>query len=260
MAQIEILQAFDESATALSAVDVVSRTGLPRSTVFRTLRSLVDSGFLLRDAASRKYILGPRILQLGMTARQQLSSDEMVADPLLALLHETQETVTFSILDLPWRVCTYVLEAPNDVRHVAQVGARYPLHLGAASKVILAHLDPETVESLIRREGMTDSEASDLLKQLPAMRARGYAVTGGERVPGAAAIAAPVFVAGRIFGAVAVTGPADRVRDLLEDHRPAVIKAAQLITDRLSQRPDARSRPSPHRNRSVDARSVGSST
>lgn len=243
MSHLDILQAFDHSAGAISAAEIVSRTGLPRSTVFRSLRALVGSGFLHQEPGSRKYTLGPRILQLGMAARRQLSADDAVAVPLLALLEQTKETVTFSILDVPWRLCTYMLEAPNDIRQVAQVGARYPLHLGAASKVMLAQLPPELAQSIVRHAEMSESQASELLAQLPEIRAKRYAITGGERVPGAAAIAAPVFVHGQIFGSVAMTGPADRVREVLDTRRPEVIEAARAITERLSASSDMAPRP-----------------
>lgn len=239
MSQIDILQAFDESSTAMSAADVIARTGLPRSTVFRGLRSLVGSGLLHQERGTRKYTLGPRVLQLGMAARRQLSAEELVAVPLLQLLQQTQETVTFSILDIPWRVCTYVLEAPSDIRSVAQVGARYPLHLGSAGKVILALLPVDLATSILEGEGLSQSDIDDLLRQLSAIRERGYAITEGERVPGAAAIAAPVFVGRQVFGSVAMTGPADRVREELPRHSPAVVDAARTISERLSARPES---------------------
>jgi DNA-binding IclR family transcriptional regulator len=250
--QIDVLQAFDGSATSLSAADVVERTGLPRSTVFRSLRALVESDFLFQEYASRRYTLGPRILQLGMAARLQLSSEDVVAGPILALQQQTKETVTFSVLDVPWRLCTYVLEAPSDLRHVAQVGARYPLHLGAAGKVMLAYLKPEIVDLVTATAKLDDAARTSLMHQLDAVRTSGYASIEGERVPGAAAVAAPVFVGERVFGSVAVTGPADRIRQTLHAHRPAVIETAQIISSRLSAHSSKKAKGNSKRRRGAD--------
>lgn len=242
MSQIDILQAFDESTAAMSAADVIERTDLPRSTVFRGLRSLVHSGLLYQEPGTRKYTLGPRVLQLGMAARRQLSAEDWVAVPLLDLLHRTSETVTFSILDVPSRICTYVLEAPSDIRQVAQVGARYPLHLGSAGKVMLAHLPPDLISSILEGDSLTTAAIESFMDQLAEIRESGYAMTEGERVRDAGAVAAPVFVDNYIFGSVAVTGPILRVRERLADHRDAVIEAAATITTRLSTRPGRRKR------------------
>jgi DNA-binding IclR family transcriptional regulator len=47
---------------------------------------------------------------------------------------------------------------------------------------------------------------------LRAVRKRGYAIDEGEHQPGVRCIAAPVYnAAGRVFAAVSVTGPKERV-------------------------------------------------
>lgn len=266
MSELDILNSFDgggangaaldaasRSQLTLSAADIISRTGLPRSSVFRDLRSLLESGFVHQDAVSKRYTLGPRMLELGMTARRQLSAEGVVAAPLLELVRQTSESVTFSLLDLPWRVCVYVIEAPSELRHFAQVGARYPLHLGAAGKVILAQLPPDVALAALKAHGVTRVQAGDVTGQLQRIRAKGYAITTGERVPGSASAAAPVFVGGNIFGSVAVAGPAERISPLLERYRRLVMDVARDLSSRLSSRPPD-GYPAPPKRRSASAR------
>ncbi|MHB8687282.1 MAG: IclR family transcriptional regulator [Candidatus Dormibacteria bacterium] len=249
MSELEILNSFDgggarstaldhtsRSQLTLSAADIISRTGLPRSSVFRDLRALVASGFVHQDAVSKRYTLGPRILELGMAARRQLSAEGVVAAPLLELVRQTSESVTFSLLDLPWRVCVYVIEAPSELRHFAQVGARYPLHLGAAGKVILAQLPPDIALATLKAHGVNRSQAAEIVGQLERIRSKGYAITSGERVAGSASAAAPVFVGGSVFGSVAVAGPTDRISPLLERYRRLVSDVADDLSSRLSSR------------------------
>jgi IclR family acetate operon transcriptional repressor len=176
------------------------------------------------------------MLQLGMLARRQLSGEDLIAPPLIDLVQQTSESVTFSILDLPYRICAYVLEAPSDLRHVVQVGARYPLHLGAAGKTILAYLSADLIDSLCRHEGLTKAEIANVKRDLEKVNEKGWIVTTGERVPGATSVAAPVFVGDAIYGSVAVVGPSDRMAPLLERHRPAVQKAAKSLSDLFTMR------------------------
>ena len=266
MSELDILNSFDgggaRSATldpssrsqlTLSAADIISRTGLPRSSVFRDLRTLVASGFVHQDVVSKRYTLGPRVLELGMTARRQLSAEGVVAAPLLELVRQTGESVTFSLLDLPWRVCVYVIEAPSELRHFAQVGARYPLHLGAAGKVILAQLPSDVALAALKAHGVSRAQATEITSQLDRIRAKGYAITTGERVPGSASAAAAVFVGENVFGSVAVAGPTDRISPLLEPYRRLVMDVARDLSSRLSSRP-LNGSDAPPRRRSIPAR------
>lgn len=249
MSQIEILDCFDRAGPllggndgasrtelTLSAADIIGRTKLPRSSVFRDLKTLVTSGFVYQDPATKRYALGPRVLQLGLTARRQLGSEDQVVIPLMDLMRQTAETVTFSLIDLPWRTCVYVIEAPSELRHFAQIGARYPLHLGAAGKVILAQLAPDIAVTVLKSSGITKAQSAEVLKQLIQIRNRGYAVTTGERVVGASSVAAPVFVGHAVFGSVAVAGPTERFNSQLEKHQRIAVEAGKRLSERLSAR------------------------
>lgn len=64
-----LLRAFRGGITAVSNAEFASFSGLPRSTVSRLTRSLVDAGFLEYHVPTGTYRLGPPLLTLGTTAR-----------------------------------------------------------------------------------------------------------------------------------------------------------------------------------------------
>ncbi|MEA2622778.1 MAG: hypothetical protein QOH61_1688 [Chloroflexota bacterium] len=233
--EIDILSSF-ESARPQTAAEIVKKTGLPRSTVFRALRLLVDVGFLRQEPGTSGYVLGSRMLQLGLIARQQLSPEESVTPPLLALAAQTSETVTFSLVDVPWRLCVYVLDAPSDLRSVAQAGTRYALHLGAASNAILAHLPTDVATETLRFHGVPQREIAERLARFEEIRATGSAVSTGQRVLGASSVAAPVMVGGTILGSVAVAGPTERMAPRIEEFQSSVVTVGAALSDRLSAR------------------------
>ena len=224
----------------------MARTQLPRSSVFRDLKYLIAAGFVYQDPVAKRYALGPRMLQLGLTARRQLGSEDLVVTPLVELMRGTSESVTFSVLDVPWRICVHVIEAPSELRHFVQVGTRYPLHLGAAGKVLLAYLPPEVVATVLKAHGVLKSVGSEILDQLGQIRAAGYAITSSERVMGASSVAAPVFVGPAIYGSVAVAGPMERFDASIEGHQRMVVLAGKHLSARLSTgapSPTTRSQP-----------------
>jgi DNA-binding IclR family transcriptional regulator len=240
--ELKVLESFLVSRKPLLATEVASLTGLPRSSVFRVLKTLRTAGFLFQNAEARHYVLGPKALQLGALAQEQLAHDDLVAPPLLELRQITGETVTFSIVDLPNRLCTFVLDGPSDLRAVAQAGARYPLHLGAAGKVILAHLPEDVTLSMTRAQGLNSLQMEELGGQLAAIRDAGFATTRGERVSGTTAIAAPVFLAGKVVGSVAVAGPHERMSDVIDRQRGVVMAAARSLEHRLTGATDTTGR------------------
>ncbi|MDE3193523.1 MAG: IclR family transcriptional regulator [Chloroflexota bacterium] len=251
MALIEILRSFERGMDELTASQLVEYSGVPRSSAFRALGVLLKEGYVYQDPSSRRYTLGPRILQLGSIARRQLSSEHIVGAPLMDLAKRTGETVTFSYLEGPVRVCAYVIEAPSELRLLAQVGSRYQLHLGAAGRAILAYLPEEIAASTLKAYGLPRAEIAAIVAQLKKIRAQGYAVTTGERVPGASSIAAPVFVRDDIHGSIAIAGPTARVQPMVERHTPLVVEAAHLMSRRLSATPGQRARLRDRRKRAT---------
>jgi DNA-binding IclR family transcriptional regulator len=97
------------------------------------------------------------------------------------------------------------------------LGRRWPLHAGSTGKAILAFASDDLRRqvldnpmSALTTETMTDRDV--LTQELEKIREQGYATSRGERQPGAASAAAPIFgPRGLVVGAVSLCGPADRV-------------------------------------------------
>lgn len=209
-------------------------SGLPRSTVFRNLRALAQSGFLIHSESHRRYVLGPRSLRLGLAARSQFAVGELAAGPMQELATHTRETVILNVLDLPQRTIAYVVEAPSELRFEANVGDRLPLTAGAAGKVILASLPLETARAVISGSDLSQDRRAALEEQLARIRKAGFVITAGERVAGAVALAAPVWAGEFLFGSLTVVGPASRAEKTIGDHRDAVCAAAEQVSLKLS--------------------------
>jgi len=238
--EIDILTSFDTDAPR-TAAEIVAATGLPRSTVFRALRQLVARGLLQQDPRLKRYSLGLDMVRLGDIARRQMDLGDAFSPPLLALAERTHETVTFSVVDVPWRLCVHVIDAPSDLRSVAQAGTRYGLHVGGSSRAILAHLPPEVVDGVLRFHGVEEADIPTYASQLEAIREDGIAVSVGQRVAGASSIAVPVFLGGAIFGSVAVAGPTDRLAPRFDEVKPLVVQAGSELSERLTAQPRAQS-------------------
>lgn len=212
--------------------EIASQVGLHKSTVFRLLATLEDRGFVIRDAATEKYHLGFRILELSAHFSREDDLSVVLLPEMERLRDELDETVSLYVRDRAERVRIQAVQSGQAIRRVATVGARLPLSVGASSKVLLAFADPA-----VRSEAMADPSWPDtvdkakFVRQLDSILASGYATSFEEREPGAAAVSAPIFNrSGKLVAALAVSGPSNRLTpDVMQQHLPAIMEAARRM-------------------------------
>lgn len=218
---------------AVSLSELATASGLPPPTLHRLARTLVDLGYL-RQEASRRYALGPRLALLADSSSAQLSS---VAHPHLAhLVDEIGETANLAIRD--GDLVAYVAQVPgrHSMRMFTEVGRRVQPHCTAVGKVLLAATcTDEEVRALLLRTGLprktphTITDPDEFLEQLDQVRRSGHAMDEGEQEVGVRCVA--VSVPGVTLQlAISVSGPAPRMTDeLLVEAVPVLQEAAQRL-------------------------------
>jgi DNA-binding IclR family transcriptional regulator len=215
---LNILQAFTPGEPFLTAAELCRKLGANKSTVHRLTGILEDRGFLWRDSKTRAFSLGPTILEfVGMVLdRNDISS---LCLPYMAVLRDqTKETVGLNIRIGNQRACIAQVESPHELRMRLDIGRLLPLSCGAASKVLLANMNPNEIEQIVRQTKLEKlgpgsiQDPEELLRQLDTIRRQGFAVSKEERIAGGITIAAPVRNrVGQIVASVSVYGPLSRV-------------------------------------------------
>ncbi|RDH73984.1 IclR family transcriptional regulator [Mycolicibacterium moriokaense] len=186
---------------------------LHASTAHRILRALVAANYVVQNAQTERYRLGPSAFLLGRAAERTLGFDE--AMPLLEQLSAaTGESVNLVIRDADEGLVVLRVESEHPLRFIQPVGARIPLYCTST--------------------GITEATITsprDLLAQLEEIRKRGYSINKGERIPGVYGVAAPVLTSDGIAStALAVQGPEVRIPDeRIPELGQLVIKTAQAI-------------------------------
>ena len=90
---LELLRAFGPGATLLGNGDLAERTGLPKATVSRLTRTLVEAGYLEHDSARRAYRLGLPVLSLA----QALRSGSTVLKAAGLLIRDTAQRMRINV-------------------------------------------------------------------------------------------------------------------------------------------------------------------
>jgi DNA-binding IclR family transcriptional regulator len=117
---------------------------------------------------------------------------------------------------------------------------RFPLHAGAASKILLAYQQDERIETFLKTQKLvkytekTIVDPDKLRKEVRAIRKAGYAFSEEEIDVGVRALAAPVFDhEGKIAAGLVVFGPAQRID---EQKKQKILKSIQECSKRISKR------------------------
>jgi DNA-binding IclR family transcriptional regulator len=227
---LQILHCWKDSPT-LTLTQVAKATGLTMPTAHRMMRALQDEGFLVHDSANGQYGLGPAVTDLARVVLQRGEQDEL---PLVSTPHMERmrsisgETVGLHLPMADTRVCVAELVSRQPIRAATGVGRAVPLPAGAAGKVLVAW-SPERLKMATRS---LDAVPGELEAELALIKERGYAVSFGETIPGASALALPVFTADDVVvGAINVTGPENR---WTEERMMAVLPQLREEVDQIN--------------------------
>jgi DNA-binding IclR family transcriptional regulator len=236
----DVLLLFTEGPATLGVSRIGRELGLSKAVVYRILRSLVARGLVEVEPLSREYRLGPAAAALGARALRDSDLRGAALDVLRGLRDETGETATLTSLLPQGRLYLEQFEGVHEIKMTVELGRLFPLHAGSSGKCMLAFLPADQRAEVLggglaRLTERTIVDPGELASELDLIRGRGYAVSGGERQPDAASVAAPVFgVSGVPIGAVSVCGPRFRVTaELVEKIAPKVTAAAALISRRM---------------------------
>jgi DNA-binding IclR family transcriptional regulator len=214
---VEILSVFSHARPAMSLAEIVQAVGLPKTTVFRVLSSLVEHGFCEWDAPSGKYSLGFELVRLADIRRRQSNVQDVAIPVMREIRNAVNETVILSVRSGDFRVHIDFVEGLHPMRRMADLGVRAPLYAGAASKVLLAGMEDDEIEAYLGRTDLTafqESTITDravLWREIRSIRKRGFAESKGELFPGGGALAAPIKdFSGRTVGVMDILTPEHR--------------------------------------------------
>ena len=224
---LAILSAFSSGRQLIGVSELSRDLGLTRSTTHRYIATLAQLGYLQQDAATRRYGLGPRVLELGFTtAINSMELRHLAAPYLQRLCDETGHTINMAILDDVNIVCVERFRASrsrqNEIDLDLHVGSRLPAYCTSLGKVLLAFLPDDERDEIVsritfaRRGPNTLTSKAALLADLERVRATGIAVNNEELAYGLRSVAVPVL-SGTGEAVAAVNLAAHRAMASLDD-------------------------------------------
>ena len=230
---LAIFESFSQERSTLTLQEISKRIELPKSTTFRIVQSLEESGYLIR-LQDQHYCLSFRFTRLSGLVQSTLGIREIARPFLVELAKQTQESVSIHTLIEKDRVCLDAMSTSSTLRSVIQPGEHVPILLGtgSASKVLLAHMPDKAKAQFISAIAKTNKQSkTDLLRELSQIRTKGYAISHGERLLGVTAISTPIRDAqDEVPYCLSIGGPSVRVKT----HEKEFTKLAVLYAGKIS--------------------------
>jgi DNA-binding IclR family transcriptional regulator len=227
---VRILKAFQDGREALGVTELSQQLGINKSTVHAILRTLAEHRLLEQDPSTRKYQLGPALVELGYltSSRRDLSS---IARPhLQALAQSTEGTALLGVFEDDAITIIDRAEPASELKITGDDGQRLHFSAGCFGRAFTAWMPVEQVERLIGEHGLRRFTASSITDpsayraELGRVRERGYAIDETEEyLEGVWAVSAPVWEFERVVAVVTVVGFTSR---LTQERKLEAVQAA----------------------------------
>jgi IclR family transcriptional regulator, pca regulon regulatory protein len=243
---LAILSAFTPDRPVLGITELARKLGLTRSTTHRYVATLATLGYLQQDDETRKYRLGPRVLDLGFSVLGSLELRDIAGPHLRRLTDVTGHTSNLAIRDdTDVILIDRVRGRPGRYHHLEfslHVGSRLPSYCSATGKALLAFLPPADLDGLLDRMDLiphgprTLTSKNAVLEELELVRRTGVAVNDEELESALRSIAVPVRSrSGEVIAAINVAIPWSPVAitDLATQFAPTLKESARQIAARV---------------------------
>lgn len=214
--------------------ELVDELGIPRSSMYALLQTLVDWGWVRTDASKSLYGIGIRAL---LTGTNYLDSDPRVraARPFLEEASEALgETIHLARLDGPNVVYLATRESHEYLRPLNRVGRRLPAHVGALGKALLAERPPGHLPlaegELEPLTPNTHRSTATLEKDLAQVRERGFAIDREEGVVGITGFGFALRYDTPPLDAISCSVPTSA---LSPEHERRIVEVMRAVRERL---------------------------
>ena len=236
---LAVIEAVSASPSPSRHTDLMSRLGLPKATVYRLCRQLVDEGMLQYDLDGGRLLPGPRLMKVARGALAVSGDLNLTHAILTALSVEIGETCNLVVPN--GTEMSYIdrveVDSPLGIRF--SVGSRNPIHCVPSGKLFLSSLDARRRRRLIRHLPLdrytprTITDPVALQTELEQVQSAGFATDVEEFVAGMLGVGVRIPLTDkRLFAAIGMHAPVSRIGlDEAIECVPAMRRAAAELAE-----------------------------
>lgn len=231
----DVLKLISQEPNKWKFKDMCEQLNISKSTMFSLLHTMEELQWISKNGDT--YSLGIHYGMMGHSYFNQFDIISMFNKEAPITMLKVQESIQLAYLDKDHVVYLAKINGPSPIQMVSGPGARIPAHATGLGKVLLSNLEEERLHELFPDKKLkklteyTITEKSKLLKQLKAIKKKGYVEDIQEGVMGFCCVAAPVYNAEEeMIASVSISMPVHQ----WEGKKDLVIEEVRDLASRLS--------------------------
>ncbi|MCG8401704.1 MAG: IclR family transcriptional regulator [Firmicutes bacterium] len=209
-----ILDRLGEEPYEINLTALAKEMNTVKSGVYKILSIMVTHGFVVQNPETKKYSIGPALYRLGNVYNNRVGIWEIAKPIIIQVAEITQETVSIGIREGDTAILAYRVDSPLPVRHVENIGTKFPINASAIGKVLAAYYDDARIKELLssstfkKHTPNTLVDIKSILQEYQKIRENCYAISDEERFSESFGIAVPIMDNNEnVWSCLCITGP-----------------------------------------------------
>jgi len=208
----DILRVISLSRGGVGVSELARDLKMAKSTVHGITSALEELGAIIRAPLTKKYKIGPTLLELGRLAFSQIDIVDLARPFMEELMEKTEESVFLGVLNGERITILDIVESRKELKITSPRGTAISMFAGATGKVFLATMEEKRAIDIINSKELpsytknTITDPEGYLREINQVKQAGYATDDEEYILGVRAVAVPIRGEGRLHAAIWVVG------------------------------------------------------
>ena len=235
---LDILEHLAAAAEGKTQAEIAKSLGRTTPEIFRMLMVLRKRGYVHLNEEDDRYSLTTKLFEIAHRHPPVRRLTSIAGEAMQKLANRINQSMHMAILHSGKVLVIAQVDCSDNNITAVRLGAQIPLYDTSSGRVLAAWMDAESLAGLLADAGPgTDDRQAAFVRDLPAVRATGYAQNESFTIAGVINIAAPVRdMTGRVIAAITIPF----VRRLsgtntvsIDGAREELLSMAALISQRL---------------------------
>lgn len=203
---LDILEHLASAAEGKTQAEIAKSLGRTTPEIFRMLMVLRKRGYVHLNEEDDRYSLTTKLFEIAHRHPPVRRLTSIAGDAMQKLANRINQSMHMAILHSGKVLVIAQVDCSDNNITAVRLGAQIPLYDTSSGRVLAAWLDEEALAGLLADAGPgTDDRQAAFVRDLPAVRAAGYAQNESFTIAGVVNIAAPVRdMTGRVIAAITI--------------------------------------------------------
>ncbi|MFW2543944.1 IclR family transcriptional regulator [Primorskyibacter sp. 2E107] len=203
---LDILELLASEADGRTQVDIAKQLGRTTSEIFRMLMVLRQRGYVELNDEDDRYHLTTKMFEVAHRHPPIRRLTSIAGDAMQRLADQVNQSMHLGIIHSGRVLVIAQVDCPDNNITAVRLGAHIPIFDTASGRVLAAWKDPGALEALFTETGREPVEKYEsFVRDLPAVREKGYCESPSLTIAGVQNISVPVFdFSGKVTAAITI--------------------------------------------------------